>query len=202
MVTMESGGAAVRKTPSLHPLWNAPSRAAPGIPSSLSATINALGQVDLRWLAAHDGVAAQSYRIYRNGLLLANTGDVFNYVDAALSEATRYTYAVAACDTAGNCSPQSNAVTVETPANPPQVSNAKSNCLFDWAGLMYPVLFSPKNSPSLTLGPYYVRQYVQSHSFLAVSSNRLLYIGPLSDNALVDLGDVLAWYSQAGCTHP
>lgn len=78
-------------------------------------------------------------------------------------------------------------------------TNAKSDCLFNWAESTYGFLFSPKGSPSITFGPYYLRYYSGTSSYLAVASGSLVYLGPLSGNQLADLGAVSTWYANAGC---
>ena len=78
-------------------------------------------------------------------------------------------------------------------------SDAKSDCLFDWAEASYGALFSP-TAASMTFGPYYLRYYSQTNAYLAVTLGNLVYLGPLSGNEILDLGPATTWYATATCT--
>ena len=88
----------------------------PTVPTGLSATAISTSAINLTWTASTDNVGVAIYKIYRNGVLLRMLGSVVSYADTALTAATTYTYTVAACDAAGNCSAQSSAVAATTNA--------------------------------------------------------------------------------------
>ena len=87
----------------------------PSAPTDLTAEAYWPTQVALNWSAATDNVGVTSYRIYRDGALLAPVGDVTNYTDTTAQASTTYRYEVRALDTAGNVSEPSAAATVTTP---------------------------------------------------------------------------------------
>ena len=87
----------------------------PSVPSGLTASALSSSAVNLTWGAATDNVGVAAYKVYRGGTLAATLGTVTTYRDTGLTASTRYTYTVAACDGAGNCSAQSGGATVLTP---------------------------------------------------------------------------------------
>ncbi|MBB6091981.1 chitodextrinase [Povalibacter uvarum] len=89
---------------------------APSAPTGLSATVASASQVNLSWSASTDtgGSGIAGYRIYRNGSQVG-TSPTTSYSDSPLTDATTYTYRVAAYDIAGNLSAQSSAATATTP---------------------------------------------------------------------------------------
>ena len=103
-----------------------PDTQAPTVPTGLTATGISASVVNLAWHASSDNVGVTSYKVYRNGALLAALGNVTSYSNSGLSAGTIYDYAVSACDSAGNCSAQSVGATVVTPllsadSQPPSV---------------------------------------------------------------------------------
>ena len=103
-----------------------PDTQAPTVPTGLTATGISASVVNLAWHASTDNAGVTSYKVYRNGALLAALGNVTSYSNVGLSAGTSYSYAVSACDTAGNCSAQSVGATVVTPvlsadSQPPSV---------------------------------------------------------------------------------
>lgn len=79
---------------------------APSVPTGLSATAQSSSEIHLTWNAATDNVGVRGYRIYRNSVLIAFVSSP-SFTDTGLAASTTYTYTVAACDAAGNCSAQS-----------------------------------------------------------------------------------------------
>lgn len=164
--------------------------------TGLTALPKTTGSVDLSWT---DSATAATYNVYRNGTLVGNSTTT-NYADSGLLASSSYSYSVAACDAGGNCSAQSapvTAITLQNGATDP--TQALSDCLFNWAESNNPSAFAPSGSPSHTDGPYYWRAYTATNAYLAVSSGKLYYLGPLSSDAVFDLGAVSTWYSTAGC---
>ena len=111
----DSGGncsaqsAAATATTAITPLDNV----APTVPTRLSASAASKSQINLSWRASTDNVGVTGYKVYRNGVQVgAPSGR--SYSDTGLTAATSYTYTVAACDSASNCSAQSSAVTATT----------------------------------------------------------------------------------------
>ncbi|HSX33757.1 MAG TPA: hypothetical protein VLF91_05480 [Candidatus Saccharimonadales bacterium] len=94
---------------------------APNAPTGVAATNLSAHQVTISWQLASDNVAVTGYRLYRGGSLIATVTGL-SYTDSGLTDATAYTYSVAAFDAAGNQSPLSLAVTATTPdVTPPSV---------------------------------------------------------------------------------
>jgi len=162
---------------------------APTTATGLTATAIGTSEINLAWTAATDNVAVATYKVYRGGVLTTTLGNVTSHADKSLSASTAYSYSMVACDAAGNCSAPS-AVATATTLQP-------TDCLFNWAETSFPEYFSPRTQ-SQSAAPYYGRVYPPS-TILAIGFNRLLYLGPLSPNTVLDLGDVATWYPQAGC---
>ena len=74
-----------------------------------SALINLTGssgqptQAYLTWDSATDNVGVDGYRVFRNGVVVATTAQMF-YMDTGLTDGTTYSYAVESSDLAGNVS--------------------------------------------------------------------------------------------------
>ncbi|HSX29232.1 MAG TPA: Ig-like domain-containing protein [Candidatus Saccharimonadales bacterium] len=91
---------------------------APSVPSGLSATATAYNAVTVSWKASTDNTGVKGYTIFRDGLPLADLGNVTTYKDSGLMANTTYSYKVLAFDANGNKSAASNAVSVKTPQPP------------------------------------------------------------------------------------
>ncbi|SDY66692.1 hypothetical protein SAMN05661080_04216 [Modestobacter sp. DSM 44400] len=93
---------------------------APSVPAGVSATADSSSQVTVRWTASTDAVGVASYRVMRDGVVVAAavTGGT-SYVDATVAAGTAYSYTVSAVDAAGNRSAESAAASVNTPPAPP-----------------------------------------------------------------------------------
>jgi len=98
---------------------------APTAPTNLAAGAVTATQVPLTWSASSDDQGVAGYRIFRGG---GQVGDVAgtSFTDKTVAASTSYTYTVRAYDAAGNVSPDSNPLSVTTPAptdtTPPTVS--------------------------------------------------------------------------------
>lgn len=79
----------------------------PSPPGQPSASATGSSAITLSWPASSDNVGVSSYQIYRNGVQIASVTSGTSFADGGLLPATRYSYTVAACDRAGNCSAQS-----------------------------------------------------------------------------------------------
>ncbi len=89
----------------------------PTVPTGLSATVASASQINLAWSASTDDYGVTAYKVYRNGVLIATVASGLSYSNTTgLAVGTTYSYTVAACDAAANCSAQSAPVTVTTPA--------------------------------------------------------------------------------------
>ncbi|MEI8326549.1 MAG: BACON domain-containing carbohydrate-binding protein, partial [Betaproteobacteria bacterium] len=86
----------------------------PTAPTGLTGTGVSVSGISLAWLRATDNVGVTQYKVYRNGTLLAALGNVNAYADGGLTPTTTYSYTLSACDAAGNCSAQSQAISVST----------------------------------------------------------------------------------------
>ena len=91
-----------------------PDTTAPSVPAGLTATNRTLTGISLSWSAATDNVGVTGYRVYRNGSVIANPGNLTSYSDASLTPGTNYNYTVAAYDAAGNVSAQSSTLATST----------------------------------------------------------------------------------------
>jgi chitodextrinase len=95
----------------------------PGAPSGLTVTAVAANSVSLSWSAASDNVGVGSYRVMRNGAVIAKLACSgpdscpTTYTDTTAKPKTKYKYVIKAVDTSGNVGPASNAVYATTPAS-------------------------------------------------------------------------------------
>lgn len=81
---------------------------APSVPTGLSAGITKK-QINLTWNQSSDNVGVTGYRIWRDGVILAETPDN-SYADRAISDNIAYQYTIDAYDASGNISAQSEPV--------------------------------------------------------------------------------------------
>lgn len=84
----------------------------PTTPTNLTAS--GTTSINLTWTASTDNVAVASYRVSRDGTLLANVPSTA-YTDSTVVPATAYAYSIVAVDAAGNQSVPAT-VTISTPA--------------------------------------------------------------------------------------
>jgi hypothetical protein len=102
-----------------------PDTTAPSAPTGLAASNVGADQLTLSWNAASDDTGVTSYRVVRNGAVVATpTGTTFT--DTGLTPSTTYTYVVRAVDAAGNVSADSAPINPTTTDVPPP-----SSSLFD-----------------------------------------------------------------------
>lgn len=87
----------------------------PSTPTNLTASATSPSPVELSWTASTDDVGVVGYDIYRDGVLLSQTGAGTTYADNSTSGGTSYTYEVSARDGAGNTSSRSAPASVTTP---------------------------------------------------------------------------------------
>ena len=85
----------------------------PTVPAGLSATPVSSTQINLSWTASTDNVGVTGYKVYRGGTLVGSPATT-SYSDIGLTASTSYSYTLAACDAANNCSAQSNPVSATT----------------------------------------------------------------------------------------
>lgn len=88
---------------------------APSVPGGASGKADASSKVTVKWSASTDNTAVAGYRVFRDGVLLAQVTSGTEYVDNSVLAATSYSYQVSAYDAAGNNSVPSGAVRVKTP---------------------------------------------------------------------------------------
>ena len=118
------------------------------------------GSIDLSWSAATDNVGVTGYKLYRGtapGVYGAPTalGNVTTYTDTTAVTGTRYYYAVAAVDAAGNegaKSPESSAIAVDNSVVPPAGFDGTFESGTDGAAAHRPAGRSraPRSAPSTT----------------------------------------------------
>ena len=92
-----------------------PDTVKPTAPSNLSAQVGGPAQVNLSWTASTDNVGVTNYRIYRNGLFLAQVGNVTSFADTTVNVETLYQYTVRALDARQNLSDAGNTASVTVP---------------------------------------------------------------------------------------
>jgi large repetitive protein len=68
--------------------------------------VNSTARITLNWSGATDNVGVTGYRVFRDGVQLAEVSGT-SYVDTTVSPDTSYSYTVVALDAAGNVSPPS-----------------------------------------------------------------------------------------------
>lgn len=84
-------------------------RTPPTTPKSLQVRILSSSNIRLSWKPAGDNVGVSSYRIYRNGVAIANR-PMPRFFDKGLIPGTYYNYSVTALDSSGNESRQTQSV--------------------------------------------------------------------------------------------
>ncbi|MBY0215411.1 lytic polysaccharide monooxygenase [Paenibacillus illinoisensis] len=88
---------------------------APTAPTDLKASNITTKSLTLSWHPSTDNVSVMSYELYQNGHKIATIpGTSVSYDVSGLSQGTTYTYALKAIDAAGNESPLSAEITVQT----------------------------------------------------------------------------------------
>jgi chitodextrinase len=80
-------------------------------------------QINLAWTASTNNIGVANYRIFRGSVQVATT-TATAYGDTGLAPSTLYSYAVSACDVAGNCSGTSTSKS-STTLPPPSFTKAK-----------------------------------------------------------------------------
>ncbi len=86
---------------------------APSVPGGITATVRGTTVIFLTWQASNDNVGVASYEVFKNGAYAGSVGGNGAGLNG-LSPGTTYSFTVAACDAAANCSAQSAAVTATT----------------------------------------------------------------------------------------
>lgn len=79
------------------------------------------------------------------------------------------------------------------------LTDAESDCLFNWGEDYYPSLLTPSRPTSQTSSPYYFRYYPGSNTYIGYSSadDHLYFLS--ADGVLADLGLAATWSTSAGC---
>lgn len=171
----------------------------PTTPSFVTAYFdNNDSYVKISWTNSVDNIAVTEYKILRDGQFIGLT-TTLNFIDYNILFNTRHTYEISACDAAGNCSEyiRSNEILTKQTIS----FESSANCIFSWANVFYPDLFAQPQSSSLNFEQYYVKEFSGSHSFLGIhrETNHLYYLGPATDNILVDLGSTVNWLNISNC---
>lgn len=89
-------------------------KTAPSIPSDLAARATSYNAVTISWKASTDNIGVKGYTLFRDGVPIADTGNVTSYNDTGLSANTTYSYKILAFDANGNKSAVSGSVSVKT----------------------------------------------------------------------------------------
>jgi hypothetical protein len=75
-------------------------------------------------------------------------------------------------------------------------AQASGDRVFNWAERVYGVVFDPATT-SATLSGFYLRHYPATQSYLGTLGGRLYVLGPAFGPAVVDLGPLDGWLTQA-----
>ena len=164
---------------------------APSAPTcTLTATPASISAGDTSTLTANCSPAATSY-VWTGGTCAGTRA-----ASCVVTPSASTTYTVAGINSAGTGAAASATVTVTVPA-----FISQSECLFNWAEENYPSQFAPAGAISNTVAPYYYRYYPQTNAYLATSTadNHVYYLGPSSNNSILDVGALSPWLSTAGC---
>ena len=164
---------------------------APSAPTcTLTATPASISAGDTSTLTANCSPAATSY-VWTGGTCAGTSA-----ASCMVTPSASTTYTVAGINSAGTGAAASATVTVTVPA-----FISQSECLFNWAEGNYPSQFAPAGAISNTVAPYYYRYYPQTDAYLATSTadNHVYYLGPSSNNSIIDVGALSLWLSTAGC---
>ncbi|MBX4189076.1 hypothetical protein KW785_00590 [Candidatus Parcubacteria bacterium] len=104
-----------------------PDTSAPSTPANVNATAVSSASIEVTWDASTDNVGVDSYRIYRDAVLVADVA-IFprDFVDTGLTPDTLYAYNVSAVDAAGNESALSVSASAQTLALPVSVTPGSS----------------------------------------------------------------------------
>jgi len=87
----------------------------PTAPTTLTANAVSASRVDLSWSASSDPEGVNGYRIFRDGIKIAEVTSGLSYSDTSVVPSTTYSYTVRAFDSV-NESPDSPTATATTPA--------------------------------------------------------------------------------------
>jgi uncharacterized protein YkwD len=121
----------------------------PTAPALLSAIAKSPTEVDLTWTASTDNVGVAGYQVVRNGTVLTTvTGGALSYADTSALGGLTYLYSIIAYDAAGNLSPASNTITINTPGGCPAAAatGAFTGCYYNNINLTgSPVLIRTDN---------------------------------------------------------
>ena len=151
----------------------------PTVPTGLVVYAVSTTQVTLYWTASTDNFAVTTYKVYRQGALIATLGNVTSYSNTGLASSANYSYTVSACDAAGNCSAQSASASVTTltlrDTQPPTVPTG--------------LTATPENSSQVNLA------WTYSTDSLGVTAYKVYRNGAL----IATLGNVTS-YSDTGLT--
>ena len=76
-----------------------------------------------------------------------------------------------------------------------------NKCVVSWLESVNPDLTMPPTQSWETLGPYTARYYSTTQAFIALSSinQHIYYLGPVTENKLIDLGPVSSWLAPSRC---
>ena len=86
----------------------------PTVPTGLVAVAASTSQINLSWNASSDNVGVTNYKVFQDGSLIATFGNLTSVQVTGLAAGTTYSFTVAACDLAGNCSAQSASASATT----------------------------------------------------------------------------------------
>jgi hypothetical protein len=132
--------------------------------------------------------------LYENGVFgnIIEAGSL-NYANLTLLNLASgyYTIFLGGTNTGGTGTPIDVKVSATT--------TSPMDCVFNWAEISYPNLFSPSLAVSQTLSPYYYRYYPKTNSYLGISSADNHVYAKGSDGKTHDMGASSTWLTVAGC---
>jgi chitodextrinase len=110
-----AGNVSAQSSPVLAQTSTQPDITPPSVPANLQSSNATSTSLTVAWSASTDNVAVAGYQIFRNGTQVATT-TATSYNDSGLTPSTTYAYTVAAFDSSGNVSAQSQPLLVTTAA--------------------------------------------------------------------------------------
>jgi hypothetical protein len=90
-----------------------------------------------------------------------------------------------------------SSLALSTPVHAAEAASVE--CLLDWAETTYPALFAPAGAVTAQLPPYTYRYYAATNAYVGASADAVYYLGPLTNNALTNIGPLTDWLVTAGC---
>lgn len=149
---------------------------------TLTASSTSNSATTLSWSGATDNIGVSAYEIYKDGVLLT-TVTSSPYTVNGLSSSTTYTFTIKAKDAAGNTSPNSNTVSINTTAAPAFTELYISEYYEGLSNNKLIEISNPTNS-AITLNNYSIKKQVNGAGNW---NNELVLSGTINANSTLVL---------------